>query len=377
MTKNGFAQDLHFAQVLRAAEALTQLRPLIASITTFVVSAIVMALGGSMAVKAGFNGAKFVLGTAGVVNFAVLAVGLTAVGVLLMDRAKEIEPRSIVDAFVYGLISLPKFIGFALILLALTLAVGAIGGVVYFICKVPGMGPVILFVAHPLLVAGVAAALAAVLWIAVPLFAPAVWDGLSFMEALSVLLAVARQRLVPVVATYLLLYVVIGVIASLIFSALVPSYLSMTGMAAAVLGPDVSRVESLLELAQSLHLSLMGGESGAGNGHFYAMLLASGLIFGVVAALLGQVLIMGMNLVYLVAVDGLDVAASQSAIQEQLAQVKEKARDAQARAQQAAERARTPRSAPATAIIASCPQCKAPVAAGDPFCSGCGHRLRP
>ncbi len=148
MTRNGIAQDLHFAQVLRAAEGLTQLRPLMASLATFIVSAIVMALGGSLAMKAGFNGAKFVLGVTAIVNFVVLSVGLSAVGVLLMDRAKTIEPRSVLDAFIYGLISLPKFVGFALILAALALAVGAIGGVVYFVCKVPGVGPVILFAAH-------------------------------------------------------------------------------------------------------------------------------------------------------------------------------------------------------------------------------------
>lgn len=384
MAANGLTQEIHFAQVIRAPEALTQWRALFACIITCVVFAVVAALGGSLAMKAGFDGAKFIIAATVIVAFVVLAVGLSAVGVLLMDRAKQIEPRSLVDAFVYCLLCLPKFIGFALMLLVLALLVGGLAYVVYFVCKAPGIGPVLLFVAHPLLVVAAAALLAAVIWIGVPLFAPAVWDGLGFMEALSVLLAVARQRLVQVVVMYLLLYVVLAVVSFLVGSALVPSFISMSAIATAQLGPDVSRPDSLMQMMMTLYMSIGGGASGGSSGQFVAFLLASAVIFGVAAALLGQVFVMGINLIYLVAVDGLDVAASQSAIEGRLAQVKEKAREAQARAQQAAERARAQRgpagaAAPAAmggAAGMACPQCKAPVTASDPFCSECGYRLK-
>ena len=373
-------QDLHFSTVLRASEGLTQWRALLASIITFFVAAVVAALGGYLTTRSGSGGAAlFMMTLTALVLFVVIATGFSAVGVMLMDRAKNIEVRSTVDAFVYGLLCLPKFVGFALALFAILLVAVLVAALGYFLCKIPGVGPVLLIVAHPLFVFMMAALLTAIAWVAVPLFAPAVWEGRSFGEALSVLHAVARHRLVAVVVSFLLLYIVVAIIGSLVFGMLAPAYLSMTGVAAAVVGPELSP-SSFPAVFASIAQLFAGGET-RGGGHILAGVIATLIILGLAASVLAQVLLMGVNLVYLIATEGLDVSASQAALQKGFTQMKQKAAEAQERARQAADRARAAAQAaaatPAQASAASnCPKCRAVIKPDDPFCSECGFKLR-
>ena len=385
MASESVLPELHFSRLVRAAEGLTQWRALLASILTFLLAAIIGGLGSYMAMKSGGGGGSlFMVGLTGLVEFIVFATGLSAVGVMLMDRAKMIPVRSMVDAFVYGLLCLPKFIGFALCLLALMVVAGIVAALGYFVCKIPGVGPVLLVIAHPIFVFALAAILAALAWVAIPLFAPAVWEGRSFGESLSVLHAVAKSRLFPVVTTFVMLYVFVAIVSGVVMSALFPSWLSMTSVAASVLGPDFHSPESFASVWMQVGSLFMGG-GGAGNGgtgHLVAGMIATLIIFGLAGALIAQVLIMGVNLVYLIAVEGLDLAASRSAIEGGLAQVKQKAAEAQERARQAADRARATAQAaaapPAQAAAASlnCPKCRAVVKPDDPFCSECGYKLR-
>ncbi|HXR57803.1 MAG TPA: zinc ribbon domain-containing protein [Burkholderiales bacterium] len=361
---------------------MTQWLALLASIVTFFIAAVAGALGGYLTTRAGSAGmAMFMTALTALVLFVVMATGLSAVGVMLMDRAKNIEVRSTIDAFVYGLLCLPKFIGMALALAALLLVVMLVAALGYFICKIPGIGPVLLVFAHPVFVFAMAALLTAIAWVAVPLFAPAVWEGRSFGEALSVLLAVTRHRLVAVVVTFLLLYIVVVIIGTVVFGMLAPAYLSMTGVAAGVIGPELS-ASSFGTMFASIAQLFAGGES-RGGGHILAALIATLIIFGLAVSVLAQVWIMGVNLVYLIVTEGLDVTASQAALAKGLTQMKQKAAEAQDRARQAADRARAAAQAAAAAppaparaaAMLNCPKCKAVVSAGDPFCNECGFKL--
>lgn len=157
----------------------------------------------------------------------------------------------------------------------------------------------------------------------------------------------------------------------------------MTGLAAAIVGPG------MLGGGMSSIVGILGGmDMGGGGGHLYAGMLATGLIFGVATTLMFQVLIMGVNLVYLSATAGLDIAASQGALETHLEQAKQKAREAQERARMAAERARQAMPQAATAPVAGavpspaaktavhCPQCHEGIHADDLFCGSCGHKLK-
>ena len=380
MTPQTVAPRIDFSQLFRAAEGLAQWRPLVLGFLTLVCSGLLMLAGQFLALRLGGAMGGVLAMAVALLALVVAASGFSGVGVMLMDRAKSIAPRSMVDALLFGLMCLPKFIGFALVLLGLTLALALVAALVYFVCKLPGVGPLLLFVVHPVLVVVAGVFFTAISWVAIPLFTPAVWDGRGFKEALSLVYAVARTRLVQVVALFLGLYVVVSVIALLLFAALLPGYGFMTGLASAIVEP---RMLGGLP-------SLMGVFNGYGSGHMYAGMLATGLIFAVSATLMFQVLIMGVNLVYLAATTGLDISASQGALEAGLAQAKHKAREAQGRAREAAERARqsaqsaagaarasmAPAPAPAASAQPPCPQCHESVAVDDVFCGHCGHRLQ-
>ncbi len=372
---------IDFSQLLRAAEGLTQWRPALLGFLTLLGCAVLAGAGQFLAMRLGGAGGALLTLLVMLLTLVVAASGFSGAGALLMDRAKGLAPRSLVDALVFGLMCLPKFIGFALVLLGLTLGLTLVAAVVYFVCKVPGIGPLLLFVAHPVLVVVAGVFFTAVFWVVVPLFTPAVWDGRGFKEALSLVFTVARTRLVQVVALFLVLYVVIWVIGFLLFAALLPGYGFMTGLAGSILGlGSLGGMSSLMGLLSGY---------GSGSGHMYAGVLSSGLIFAVAITLMFQVLIMGVNLVYLAASSGVDVSASQNALEAGLAQARDKAREAQVRARDAAQRARqsaqqaveSARPSPAAPVAAAaaragCPQCHEAVAPDDVFCGHCGHRLQ-
>jgi hypothetical protein len=83
--------------------------------------------------------------------------GVNAAGLLHMDDARGISPRSTVDALVQGLMCIPKLIALAILLFLVELAVFLVIAIVLFICKIPFLGPVLFTVAFPVsvVVAGI------------------------------------------------------------------------------------------------------------------------------------------------------------------------------------------------------------------------------
>lgn len=382
MSQTTTAEPLDFSQLLRSAEGLTQWRPLLLGFVTLVLSALLMVGAQYVGMRMGSNFGVALMAFIALLSMVLAAAGFSGVGLLLMDRAKGITPRSMVDALLFGLMCLPKFIGFALVLLCVTLVLAAVGALLYAVCKIPGVGPVLLFFVHPVMVVLAGIFFTAVTWVCVPLFTPAVWDGRGFRECLSLVVAVARQRLLRVVMLLLGLYVVVGVIGALLFAALLPGFGFMSGLAAAVVGPEILRAGVPSSMNELIYSAGYGGYVSAG-------VWSTLLILSVAMTLMFQVFIMGVNLVYLSATQGLDIASSREALEQGLAQVAQKARQAQERARQAAEGAAaaaahvrqndtTVNPAPAPAVAApalACPQCHGAITASDVFCGSCGHKL--
>jgi len=417
MNQSAPAVRIAYGSLLRAAEGLTQWRPMLLGFLTMVSCALLMAAGTFLAARAGGAGGMVLGALVGLLVLLLAASGFSGVGVMLMDKAKSVPVRSMADALVCGLMCLPKFIGFALVLLALVLVLALVGALAYLLCKLPVVGPLLLFLLHPVLVVLAGVVFTTVGWVAIPLFTPAVWDGRGFKEALSLVLAVARTRLVQVVALLLVLYLVVGVVGMLVAAALLPGYGFMSSLGASILGVG------MFSGGMPSPGALMGGYGMGGSGLAVAAVMSSALIFGVAATLMGQVMLMGINLVYLSATEGVDIAAGQQMLDAGLAQARERARQAQerarqaaetaqARAREAAERARQampqasaaavqpqpaaqeplqaqeqaapPQEPPADAPAAGepapasgrCPQCQGAVGEDDLFCGDCGHRLR-
>ena len=122
---------------------------------------------------------------------------------------------------------------------------------------------------------------------------------------------------------------------------------------------------------------------GGGSGYVVALSIDSALMLAVVMALLSQVWMMGINLVYLSTVDGLDTAGAQQAIREGIEKTRQKAeemkrhaQEAAAHARQAAEGVRAASAAHAAPDVRHCLSCNGVVTASATFCGQCGQNLR-
>ena len=326
-------RQVSFAPLLRASEGLTQWRPMALGFLTWVVVALLLAVGGFLSSSLGGAAGVGLMGLFGLLAMILIAAGMSGVGILLMDKAKNIAPRSMLDAFLAGLWCIPKFLGFYVVVALVLAALAVVGAIGYFLAKIPGIGPLFFFVLHPVLVIVAAAVLTSLLWVGFPLFTPAVWEGRGFKESLTLVIAVSRQRLVPTVLLFLALYVVVSVIGMVVFGALLPGYFFMSGLATSILGVGMTG-NGLAAIT-----ALMNGYGGGSSGLMYAGILATALIFGLAFTLMMQVALMGVNLVYLSATDGLDTADTENALNAGLDEMKRRAREAQEKARLAAEQA--------------------------------------
>lgn len=381
----GLSSDA-FSSLFQAIGGLRNRRALVAMlgclvVAVFLVGLLTVALGGSIG--------GFVL--AGLVFVVATGAGVNAAGLLLMDQAKGVPSRGLVDALVYGLMCIPKVIALALMLFGVALLVFLALALLFFVCKIPGLGPLLFVVVFPLsvLVAGLTLT---GLFVCLLLALPAVWEGAGIMRAIAQTLAVVRSRLVE---TLLLLFIVgflAVVVGFMVFGVLVSGLLPSIGMSASILGAGVGGMGlgSVMGMASGM------GDLASGSGYAIAGGLGTGLLWALSATLVGQVYLLGLCLVYLRVTEGLDVGSTEQALTQGLDQARRHAADLSQRAREAADRAREQarqRSAatapasgqplaadspPRAAIPAAvpCPGCHAPVTADDAFCGVCGHPLR-
>jgi len=262
-----------------------------------------------------------------------------------------------------------------------------------FVCKIPGIGPLLYTVVFPagIVVSGIA--LFAIPTVIFPLAAPAIWSGAGTMAAVSQLMAVARKRLLLV----LILMIVVGLVAWIVgglVGALLLTGTWFTGLlSAAVLG--ISEIGGSSGIGAGLLGGLMsGGGFGSGlGGYLVAAMIGGGVVWAAALTLPALVYLRGASSVYLRAIEGLDLAAEQAALRVKVAAAQARAREfqvqAQATAQQYAQRAQasTPAVAGAAAVSVAtavaitpagtpaCPACSIAIVPGDVFCANCGHRL--
>jgi hypothetical protein len=313
-------KSIDFGQLMRAAEGLTQWRVLGLSFLTWLAGGLVMVGGQMLATRAGSMLLALLFL---VIASVVFSAGMSAVGILLQDKAKDVEQRSVAAAIRAGLLCVPRFILFGLLVLAVVLGLCLVAAIVYFVCKIPFIGPILLFFAHPVMVIAASVFFIALYWVAAPLLAPAIWDGRSLRRAVSLVLAVVRTRLVPLVLMLLALYIVITVITLVVFTGFIPG----------MIGP--SMMASMGGMGNSAAFGAM-----AGSGHMLAGTLSTVILFAVLMALTMQVMIMGVNIIYLMVTDGLDEQGTEESLQAGIDLAREKARQAQGMAREAADKVR-------------------------------------
>jgi hypothetical protein len=395
------------SSLFQAIGGLRNHRALAAMATCLIGAVLIGMLGGA---ALGRLGALGVLLIGGIVLVAVYT-GINAAGILLMDQARGAPPRGLIDALVFGLLCIPKVIvlaiGFFLVALAVFLAIA----LVFLVCKIPLLGPIVFTLAFPVsvLVAGVTLS---GLMLCMFLALPAVWEGATITHAIAQSLAIVRSRLVE---TFLMLMVVgflAFVVGLIVFGVLGSGLFPTMGLSAALLGGGGGGdLEYGMRGGPGPFGALMGGMMGAGGGYALAGAIGGGVLWAIAATLVAQVWLLGLNLVYLRVSEGLDAQATEQAIGQRLAEARRKTAEMRQKAREAAERARdqarsrgaaaTPTAptsaapapdpaaptpvAPAAAAAApapgptpaalTCPACRAPITADDLFCGACGHKL--
>lgn len=278
-----------------------------------------------------------------------------------------------------------KMIVVGLLVLAVVLLFMLAAAIIYFVCKIPGIGPLLLFIAHPILVVCAGLLFFSIGFVFMPLVAPSLWDGNSVKQAIAKLMAIVKSRFMLVIINFIVLWLLVSIITFIVASIVFSGFTSMTGLAAMVLGSNVN--VNLMQSATQLFAGGGVGGGGGGEGYLWAATFSASIIFMVAVAMGIQVWLMGINLVYLNVSAGIDSSHAEALLDDQINHAKERAREAKQKAMEASERAkqkaveaaeRAKQSAnqaqPSSSVL--CPNCDAAVSPDDIFCESCGHKLK-
>lgn len=371
-------KSMDFLMFAHASEGLTHFRGIMVSFVAMLLGGTFLFLGVYFAGRSGSGFGRIMLFICWLIYAAIAGTGLSATGIMLLDRARETPPRSLSDALVFGFICFVKACVIGIAIGVAALLFGLVAAILYFVCKIPGIGPLLLFFTHPVLVV-LAGLFAFFTGVFSALAAPALWDGDSVMQAIAKSIAILKERAVTAVLYLLVMGFVTAIILGIIGAVILPGYFSMTGLAAGIVGANMGADLSMLTNLPMALMYLSGGQSG----HVTAMMLATAVLIMLAVSTALQVQLMGINLVYLGASAGVDTVAAERMLKQQFDQAKARADEAKQRAVIAAERAkaaaqqaRASTPAPAQAATLLCPSCNSAIAPSDAFCENCGHKLK-
>lgn len=354
--------------LLRAAEAVTNWRALAATGLAGLAVLLSVFLSGALAK------ASMILGAVGVLFTLVVALtGYSAVGILLMRQAQQ-RAIGIVDAFSQAIFTVHRLLGVALMMLLCVLGVSLFALLVLFCCKLPGVGSLLYAVASPLLTVLVGATIAGLLYVALPLAAPAVWEGNTVWQTTARLLVIVRQRLVSVIINLVILSLLVLLLAGIVYLVLSSGYFTITALSSAV---GINAFGGFSPSFTSMMMSGIGSGGGyyGGESQSYAgaFIFSTGVLIlagGIIPAL---TYINGTCLVYLQTVEGLHFGVAEAQIQARMEDAKRVAKEAKDRANAQMQQARTASQQPgAPAAQRVCASCNAAMAPDDLFCGECG-----
>jgi hypothetical protein len=359
-TSSGLSPDA-FSSMFQALNGLRNRPALIAMVGCMFAGVLLFGLFTFLAARLGY----FMAFLGGLAWLVAGATGVSAAGVLLMDQAKDVTLRSVNDAIVQGLKCLPKFILLGLVLIAVALVVFLLLALVFFVCKIPVLGPLLFVAVFPLSVV-IAGLTVCGLIVCMLLALPAIWEGATITRAIAQALAIARSRLVETLVLLAVVGVLSVLVAFIVFGVLFSGLMPTIGMSASILGG--SGVGQMLGMMQGSDFG-GGGVGMGGAGYALAAGVGAGLLWALAGSLVSLVNLLGLNLLYLRVTEGLDIDAAETVLISRLDEVKQQAVDVGHKAMQAAERAREQArpSAASTPASASAP---APTGASAPTPTG-------
>lgn len=286
------------SSMLQAVSGLRNLRAAMAMLSCFALSVFAPGLLWMMLWK-GVSAFFF----SGLLAVFLVFAGIHAGGLLLMDQAKKVPLRSVTEAIVAGVWCVPKSILLAVSLVVAVVVVYLFIALLFFICKMPGLGPLLYAVVFPVSVV-IAGLTFTGLFMGMMIALAALWEGATVAGALVKAFSVLSKRLVE---TALLSFVVL-VLASLVFffvgGVLMTGFMPASGLSASMLGGSS-------ELMGSFGSMMMGSEGRSGlGGYALAGSFGGALLFALTMTLVFQVWLLGINLLYLKVTEGLDSSAT-------------------------------------------------------------------
>lgn len=362
--RTGLAHTL--GSLMAATDAFKNVRAILLLALTFICAALIGAAFSAIAASAQM-GSLAVIGA--LLALLVMFYGANAVGIMMMKDAQGQPRHAMADAVLLSLFSSHRVL--AVFLLECAIVLLAVLGVVLvlLICKIPVLGPVLYTAVFPLAAILLGVLVFALFYVMLPLTGPAVWSGATVFEVIARLNLVVRTRLIEVVLSQIVLFLITVFVAFVIFGMVGTGVAMTTGLSAAILGANSGGAGMLGMMG-----GLMGGGGGGGGGHAIAAGIGGGILMAIAAVVPALIFTKGACIIYLNSTRDLDFAASEARLGEGLAAVKRRGEEARERARQLAQQSPAPVHAGA-APVATCPSCHAVVAADDVFCGNCAHKL--
>ncbi len=306
----------------------------------------------------------------------ILIVGVNATGIMLSDTLWGRAQRGIMDSILASAFTCHRLLAVLFIEFLLFFALLVVLTFVLFICKIPGLGPVLYAVVFPLGAIATGLVIFALFYIAIPLAAPAIWNGASVKHTLLMLQAVARKRLLNSIIMMLLMGLLILVTVGFVWSILGIGTAVVTSLSAGVLGASSGGFDSVF--------GMFTGGGGGGSGYAYAMGFG-GAILLLVGANPGLLIgLKGLSIIYREVSSGLSLEEDEKVMDRRMQDIKARADQARQQVAAAAQRAKDAATAApiltpaATPVVdaAVCPACNNAITSEDVFCGGCGQKLK-
>ncbi len=365
--------------LLRSYDALHNWRALLLLIASCVIAGLIVTAGIS---GGGSNHSAALFIALFLVAMLVLAIGVNAAGLALVDQADGQAFRGFVPATFGGVGATVRVVG-ALLLLGLGFAVLlAILYVISRLGQIPHLQAVFGFLlAGPSVV--VLALAYAVLLLGVPLIFVVIWQGEGLVHAILRAIDIVVSRPLTVFIHFVVLWVIVFPAAAFVFwltiFASIPvdgMYLSQSSGLASGLGSWFTAQNGLGSLGGPLSLLR---EFGVGLGGASLSITIISLLAGAVV-----VLIYMLGLIYLFRSVSEGVGSEVSdMLRTKMADFKQKTEQRRARSSEAPVVPRAPPTTTPTISssatpnqMAFCPQCRQTIAANDVFCGACGFALK-
>lgn len=366
----GTVQPSPVMSVVGAIDALKNHRALIINVAGNLAAALLFFMFASMH--------SVIIGVAGFLIAALVSLSaFNAAGIVLMGELHGVERQSTGDALIAGVFATVQGIGVLLAGFLILLAVALLIAVLMFLCKMPGIGPILFIPVFPVSVVIMGLAIAAFAFLLMPVASASIWSGEGMVQALSRVLVAAQERMVGILVRNLALLMLIGLAGLILGGLLANGFTATAAMSAGIIGTEGS--------LSSIGFLLGGGLGGQGGlSHVTAAMIGGAALLALVFTLPLVMLQKGWCLIYRELVENLDAAAIEAEMQQKLAEVRQRAAAAQQRVREQSQRATAPSVPPAAAGTAStpaasagtCPSCNAAFQAADTFCGECGAKLQ-